>query len=116
MVTDFFDRPVQCYHPALDGRWFPAIVVKVAEDKVVIFNLNYLIDAGVSGVPGSGFPYTPKSGVKFEHTDNELKMWDRGAYLYRFVLSKDVQELYEKNKQYLQTLESMKERAAEEFG
>jgi hypothetical protein len=75
----------------------------------------YLIDAGVSGVPGSGFPYTPKSGVKFEQTDEELRMLDSGDSLYRFVLSDDVQELYEKNKNHLPSLESMKERAAEEF-
>ena len=132
------DMPRKCYHPDLadlapPNNWFPCFVV-VSPDKTVavVFNIGYMLDAAVSGVPGSGHAYTPYNEVtlSFDKAANEWVMVqpeidfdDEGELIdngksrtFRFALpDASLKKLFADNSELLPTYEMMQDKAKYSF-
>jgi hypothetical protein len=118
--------PRKCYHPALRGLrgpgWVPVTLVRDVKENVIMFNLNYIVDAAASGVPGSGFAYTPFKGVHlvFDSASDEWHMTDPGIsypdWIYRFALpDAKLQKFFDDNRQHIPPLAAMQELIADIF-
>ena len=118
MPWDLFAyKPRKCYHPELEGRWFPAIIVAVEGGNVVVFNLNYMM-VPPGSLPGSGHAYTPYARVKltFDEGSDEWLMRDEGGRQFRFALPDPALEaLFDNNVSNIPSFAAMQEKASMQF-
>jgi len=120
----FVYEPRKCYHPALadfeePANWLPAIVCRVGEANVVIFNLNAIV-AGADGQPSSGHPYTPKDRVQLEF-DAAANEWlvieaDKNPRTYRFALpDQELLKWFKDCRKHIPSFENMQTKADTAF-
>jgi hypothetical protein len=89
--------------------------------NIVLFNLDYLISAAMSGIPGSGHPYTPLMNcvIEFDEQSNEWRVWksDRPDRVYRFALpDAELSRIFKENRQYIPRYEMLQKKTDKEIG